>query len=160
MVEASIPLDMGEFEMTMKELEDPNPKTWYNEAVFKAVASTIVALEIAIIFMCITTNPFVFNLSQFMDAQKIQIVPIILAWNRASYTKSMDKLKLLVQKKETSIVDAKDASIKSLQEKALVLEKEKMQLTLDVQLQKKELDVLATQYQAMKDAVTVAKKVV
>ncbi len=151
---------MGEFEMTIKDLEDPNPKTWYNEAVFKAVVGTIFALEVAILFFCLDTSPLSFNLNLFLEAQKVEIVPVILAWNRASYTKSMDNLKKLVGKKEASIVDAKDAQIKALQDKSLALEKEKMQLTLDVTLLKKELDVLSTEYQANKDAVACAKKVV
>lgn len=137
MVENAIPpFDQVKFESDLAELEDPNPKTWYNEARFKAIMVTIISLEVAIFFMCVSTGPIAFDLEMFIDSQKIQIFPVLAAGLNAGSKKAMDALKKAAAKKAvllendkatiinkmTDEVAAKDKTIVELERKLYIAE--------------------------------------
>jgi hypothetical protein len=159
-------LDTTGFADELNEIKnkDPYPTTnkripnWAREPIFVAVCSTIIMLEIYLLFECIKVNPFLFDSDLWSLGQKVMVFPIVIAGMRASHNKIMDTLKGNVAKKEQELRDKVDIKIQTLQEDNKKLNTTIIGLERDNYKLRIELDVKSQVFEELTKANKLADK--
>lgn len=148
----NVAFDKGKFETDLMLLEDPNPSTWWNDAIFRTVFLTVVALEISIAMFCISTDPLTFDTSLFISAQKIQILPVIMAGFRAQNGQLVERFKSKVSKNYSDALTTKDKEITALESKIAEQNEQIAHLDKELYLQRCIIDVRTQNIEALRDA--------
>ena len=127
-------IDIDKIEKDFNQIEDPNNKTWINEALFKSILFTILYMEIAIIGFAINVNPISVDFNVIMLGQKIMIIPVLIVGFKT-------------QVNEKTFKHRKELEQETEENRKIINE-----LTKENYKLKLELDAKSQLYQALKDA--------
>jgi len=126
-------IDVDEYEERINNLEDPNKKTWINEAVLRNMLGTLLYCGIAIVGFAITI-PWGIDVDTLIVGFKLVIIPVVVVGFKAMLNERLVKQKRTMQEEADRLKEEIDCLKATISDQNIEINKLRSELDVKCQL--------------------------